>query len=224
MGFSKYTLNSLNKKKVGPYRLRLEILGPSKVAWWQRFNLYLESRRDVISQDPVIARGIYSNRKKELGLGSWMEFDYYPSVTFNNDKSEDLSQTGLDLEIFKILYPLIDTHIMVSYVIWDYNHPFLKETQQALWAGIPEAATPLGALLFKAGFVSFKDWYYSEGWREGSVKLQGFKAQNKKHHQQKTSELKAVLTEFLAHESQSSTELGKSARPRAMEILEQLKA
>ena len=220
--FSAYALKELNNKRLGPYTIRLERLAPARVAWWQRFNLFLEDYQNAISQGPVLGSGIYSNRKKELGLGSWMEFDYYPSVKFVNSKPLDLSQTGLDLELFKLLYPLIDTHLMVSYTIWGYEHPFLKETQQGLLVDIPEVTTPLGYLLFKAGFISFKDWYYAEGWREGTIKLQGFKAQDEKHRQQKLRELRVIITQFLAQEPNPRNQLEKSARTRALEIIQKL--
>jgi hypothetical protein len=224
MGASSYRLADLNKKKIGPYTIKLELLGPAKVAWWQRFDLYLETKHNAISQGPVLGNGIYSNRKKELGLGSWMEIDYYPSVTFIDGKVLDLSQTGIDLKLLKLLYPLIDSHIMVSYVIWGYEHPFLKETQKGLLEGIPEVATPLGFLLFKVGFWGFKDWYYAEGWREGSVKLQGLKIQDQKHRHQKIRELRGIVTQFLTQNPNSQSELQMAARPRALELLHHLSA
>jgi hypothetical protein len=46
-------------------------------------------------------------------------------------------------------------------------------TERALRRRVPPAATPLGRAMLDAGCRWFKDWYFAEGGREGSPKLQG---------------------------------------------------
>ena len=56
----------------------------------------------------------------------------------------------------------------------EYESRPRTSTARALAAGVPPVATPLGALLFDLGCgVAFRDWYISEGGREGPRKLQG---------------------------------------------------
>lgn len=49
------------------------------------------------------------------------------------------------------------------------------DTMRQLSTGMPVVLSRLGFLLFKHGFTWFKDWYFPEGYMEGSQKLQGEK-------------------------------------------------
>ncbi len=80
------------------------------------------------------------------------------------------------VRLFALLRPLVPPggHIMV-----EYDSPSRAETARALTAGVPPAATPLGAQLVRAGFPPrFKDWSISEGGREGPRKLQCYAPPN----------------------------------------------
>ncbi|MCS7110919.1 MAG: DUF1122 family protein [Ignisphaera sp.] len=49
------------------------------------------------------------------------------------------------------------------------------ETRRGLELGVPPPLTRLGYMLIQKGFTWFKDWYFPEGFMEGSPKLQAEK-------------------------------------------------
>lgn len=59
--------------------------------------------------------------------------------------------------------------LFVEYINDDY-------TTNEIVAGVPPPFTRLGYIMLGSGLTWFKDWYYSEGLREGNIKLQGQKA------------------------------------------------
>jgi hypothetical protein len=71
------------------------------------------------------------------------------------------------------------------------------ETEAALRRRVPPAATPLGIVLLRAGCRWFKDWYYSEGGREGGTKLQGTLPLDDDRRRQAERELVTELRQFL---------------------------
>ena len=91
-------------------------------------------------------------------------------------------------------------------------------TARALAAGVPPVATPLGALLFDLGCgVAFRDWYISEGGREGPRKLQGFRATNEEHARTRGLETIAALDAFL-DAARPSGELWALTEPLARRV------
>ena len=72
--------------------------------------------------------------------------------------------------------------------------------------------------------AGFRDWYFAEGGNEGSRKLQGYKALNRKHTELKDEETTTELTAFLNKlPSVVSSELESAARDRVQAILSKLK-
>ena len=85
-----------------------------------------------------------------------------------------------------------------GHLMAEYDSPARAGTARALAAGVPPAATPLGALLADAGCgAAFRDWYISEGGREGPRKLQGFRAAGEEHARARARETLAALGAFL---------------------------
>lgn len=80
--------------------------------------------------------------------------------------------------------------MMVKYL----DHP---TTARGLNMGVPPAATPIGYLLFQAGFRWFKDWYFPEGWLEGEMKLQADKPLDEEHSLRNTRKIAQTLKEYL---------------------------
>ncbi|KXB08032.1 hypothetical protein AKJ58_01150 [candidate division MSBL1 archaeon SCGC-AAA385D11] len=72
-----------------------------------------------------------------------------------------------------------------------------KETERGLQRNIPPPATPIGNLLFQSGCIWFKDWYFTGGYKEGSVKLQGEKTANKEARRKALVEIHQELSDFL---------------------------
>jgi hypothetical protein len=71
------------------------------------------------------------------------------------------------------------------------------ETARALALGVPPALTRLGYKLFLLGFTWFKDWYFSEGGREGSQKLQAEKPINSDARRAQMERLRSQARDLL---------------------------
>lgn len=77
--------------------------------------------------------------------------------------------------------------------------------------------------MFEAGVRSYRDWYISEGGREGPRKLQGFKPLNEEIAREKTALLRADLEGALAAvQNPAHGEWGKLARELAGKALARL--
>ncbi|MYI82566.1 MAG: DUF1122 domain-containing protein [Chloroflexi bacterium] len=121
--------------------------------------------------------------------------------------------------LFGQLASLVPTggHLMA-----EYDSRARTGTARALAAGVPPVATPLGALLFDLGCgVAFRDWYISEGGREGPRKLQGFRAAHEEHARRRGLETIAALDAFLAARRPSG-ELWALTEPLARRVREEL--
>jgi hypothetical protein len=90
----------------------------------------------------------------------------------------------------------------------------LDDTERALRHRVPPAATRIGLALLDAGCRWFKDWYFAEGGREGSTKLQGTVPLDASHDQLASLALTVELQGFL------QTDLGDASdRKRAVQAL-----
>jgi hypothetical protein len=92
------------------------------------------------------------------------------------------------------------------------------ETEFGLKRRFPPVATPIGTALYDAGATWFKDWYYPEGWMEGSFKLQGNLAHSDEAAAANRSSIRAEVTAWLA-DSSDADELLERARRRAEAVL-----
>ncbi len=105
-----------------------------------------------------------------------------------------------------------------GHLMAEYDSRPRASTARALAAAVPPVATPLGALLFDLGCgVAFRDWYISEGGREGPRKLQGFRATNEEHARTRGQETIAALDAFLAA-ARPSGELWALTEPLARRV------
>lgn len=100
-------------------------------------------------------------------------------------------------------------HVMVHYLD--------TATADALTADVPPPATPLGFLLWHGGCRWFKDWYFTEGWMEGSQKLQGNLPVDDETRRQREEEVRAELEGFL--EEPSGFEQCKKLAEEVLRIL-----
>jgi len=85
------------------------------------------------------------------------------------------------------------------------------ETHRQISKGIPVVLSRLGYLLFKHGFTWFKDWYFPEGYMEGSQKLQGEKpldSQNRERHIKSIGEELARFSHRMTENEIVSHDLG----------------
>jgi len=88
--------------------------------------------------------------------------------------------------------------------------------------GYPQVTSPLGYLMFLAGCRSYRDWYISEGGREGPRKLQGFKPLNEEIRREKEDQLRRELEALLARRDDSHGEWGALARRLGRQVLDAL--
>ena len=119
--------------------------------------------------------------------------------------------------LFEYLVDLIPRggHLMV-----EYDSPEQEETVRALDLGVPPVATPLGYIMFLAGYdAGFKDWYFAEGGTEGPRKLQGYRSLDEHHARLKAQEMTQELKSFLNRPLTANLEIEKAARGRAYAAL-----
>lgn len=209
-----HPLDALQGQEIGPLRL-IVLLGPKNNVGSRYFQLFLSDAQDALSEDPL-ALGLFNT-----GLYpafNWAEFTQYePVVTFAG-KARDIRTDGDDRALFEMLSALVPAggHMMV-----EYDSPFHEATARILTLGYPPVTTPLGYRLFQAGVRSFRDWYISEGGREGPRKLQGFKPLNDEIAAEKTAALQVEVEAVLSGSPQHG-EWGEAARRNAAAVVEAL--
>lgn len=156
-----------------------------------------------------------------------MDLDYRDEVHFQDPQkghqkySLGTSESGFKL--FSLLGNLIPPggHLMVSY---EGEQKIHAETVKSLSLGIPPVVTPLGYLLYKAGFQYIKDWYLAEGGFEGPRKLWGEKAPDEDWQLDYLKRTALQIDRFLQQKfSPSYGDLIEPARKRAKKIFENIK-
>lgn len=70
-------------------------------------------------------------------------------------------------------------------------------TSQEISGGVYPPFTRLGYVILKSGFTWFKDWYYSEGLREGNIKLQAQKPLAQEDFKRQINEIRRVAESLL---------------------------
>ena len=165
----------VNGREVGDgVFLQIE-LGPKNKVGSSNFRVVLDSRDLGRSRFPVVM-GL-QNSGKFPGF-NWLEIILFADV-LEFDQGQVKVPESIDLNIIAALSEIVPSggHLMV-----EYDSIRRKTTARALAAGVPPIITPLGSMMFSIGCgVAFKDWYISEGGREGPRKLQGFKAIDSHH-------------------------------------------
>ena len=205
-------LPSINGKRINGYVLRIRNVSNGRFAEEINFELYLEKSGKEASAEPVI-KGKYFSGRGEF-YKPWLEVYYLDRMKFKSSIELCLSESGLDEKIFRYLLDFLPpgSHIMVIYL----NH---EETRKGLELGIPAPVTPIGYLMWKSGCTWFKDWYFSEGFWEGDIKLQGNKPLDKEDRRKNLLDIYKVLNEFMKKETVEE-KIYVAARKRAKDILE----
>ena len=211
-----HPLGHLQGLTLGPCRL-LALLGPKNNVGARYFQLLLVDSAGRMAQEAV-AFGLH-NSGPYPGY-NWAEvIRYEPSSRFG-DEIVDLRSAELEDSLFRALSDLVPAggHLFVS-----YEGPRQKESERILSLGYPPVTSPLGFLLFRVGCRSFRDWYISEGGREGPRKLQGFKPLNEALAGERTAALQRQVETFLAApESPQHGPYGRTARRLGKAVLEAL--
>jgi hypothetical protein len=101
----------------------------------------------------------------------------------------------------------------------EYDSAQRAETAEALAHNVPHVASPLGAMLFRAGFgAHFKDWQIAEGGSEGPRKLQAYKPPTVEDADRWRASAGQALHAFLRRPAGQSDVVTR-ARKRAEELL-----
>ena len=211
-----HPLGQLQGLSLGPYRL-LALLGPKNNVGARYLQLLLLDSAGRMSEEPV-AIGLH-NSGPYPGY-NWAEVIRYAPTPLVGGERADLRALGLEEPLFQVLSGLVPPggHLMV-----EYDSPAQKESERILGLDYPPVTSPLGYLLFRVGCRSFRDWYISEGGREGPRKLQGFKPLNEALAEERTQALRRQVEECLAgRESPQHGERGRTARRLARAVLEEL--
>ncbi|MGQ9573054.1 MAG: DUF1122 family protein [Dehalococcoidia bacterium] len=190
---SDHPLGKLQGRALGPARL-VVLLGPRSAMGATYFRAFLKLADGRLSSEPLLLALHNSGRYPAY---NWIDaIRYENSVTFKGGERLDLAARGLDRRLFRLLGQLIPPggHLMV-----EYESEGQRPTERMLALGLPAVATPLGYLLFLSGCgASLRDWYISEGGREGPRKLQGFKPLDDEDARQKAQSMAEQLRQFLA--------------------------
>lgn len=221
-----HPVSALDALALGDCRT-VAILGPKNAVGSRYFQLFLANSVGRLA-DGALALGLY-NSGPYPGF-NWIEMvQYNEQPTFTPEAGAPLPcagegpgvrDSGLDRPLFEALSGLVPAggHLMV-----EYDSPSHRATERILTLRYPAAASPIGFRLFAAGVRSYRDWYISEGGREGPRKLQGFKPLNAKIAAEKTAALRAELEEMLTSPpNDGHGQWGRLARALGRQVLDDL--
>jgi hypothetical protein len=211
-----HPLAQLHGASLGEYRM-LALLGPKNNVGSRYFQLWLSDSGGQLSEEPL-ALGLHNSG--QFPAFNWIELAQYREMLHVGDDVVDLRTTSLELTVFEQLALFVPPggHIMV-----EYDSPSHRATQRILTLGYPPVCSPLGHLLFRIGCRSYRDWYISEGGREGPRKLQGFMPLKEEVRREKEERLRRELTDFLSRTGTGTTdEWAAVARRTAREVQREL--
>ncbi len=213
---AQHALGRLQGLPLGPHKL-LALLGPKNNVGARYYQLFLVDRVGRMSEEAV-AFGLH-NSGPYPGY-NWLEVVRYEPAPRIGGEPADLRAAGHEEELLRALSGLVPPggHLMV-----EYDSPAQKESERILTLDYPPVTSPLGYLLLRTGCRSFRDWYISEGGREGPRKLQGYKPLTKALARERTLALRRQVEELLARpEAAQHGEHGRTARTLARAVLEEL--
>jgi hypothetical protein len=198
---------------VGEHRL-IALLGPKNNVGSRYYQLLLADGEGRLSDD-VLALGMHNTGP--YPAFNWIEMTQYREVLRIGGETLELGATGLDRELFGLVAQFVPPggHIMV-----EYDSPTHRATARMLTLGLPQVCSPIGYLMFGIGCRSYRDWYISEGGREGPRKLQGFMPLNEDIRREKEAKLREELAALvLRSERESQDEWREVAKRTAREVL-----
>ncbi len=213
-----HPVSALDALALGDYRT-LPILGPKNAVGSRYYQLFLVDSAGRLADGPL-ALGLH-NSGAYPGF-NWIEMSQYEERPRFGETEVSLWDSGFDEPLFAALSGLVPAggHLMV-----EYDSPGHRATERILTLRYPAAASPIGFRLFAAGVRSYRDWYISEGGREGPRKLQGFKPLNAAIAAEKTAALRTELDAMLASPANDGHgQWGRLARALGRRVLDDLPA
>ena len=193
------------------------LLGPRNNVGSRYFQLFLAGPDGELARDPL-ALGLHNSGP--FPAYNWLELIRYDCFPSFGGRPLDLATRSLDLPLFRMLSGLAPPggHMMV-----EYDSPGQRATERVLTLGYPPVTSPTGYLMFQAGCRSYRDWYISEGGREGPRKLQGFQPLNDDIRREREQKLREQLQALLSSpENLEHGEWGALARRLAARVREAL--
>ena len=213
-----HPVSALDALALGDYRT-VALLGPKNAVGSRYYQLFLADSAGQLADGPL-ALGLH-NSGAYPGF-NWIEMSQYEERPRFGETELSLWDSGLDEPLFAALSGLVPAggHLMV-----EYDSPSHRATERILTLRYPAAASPIGFRLFAAGVRSYRDWYISEGGREGPRKLQGFKPLNAAIAAEKTAALRTELEAMLASPANGGHgQWGRLARALGRRVLDDLPA
>ena len=209
---------ALDGLALGDFRT-VAILGPKNAVGSRYYQLFLADSAGRLADGPL-ALGLHSSG---IYPGfNWIEMSQYEERPRFGETELSLWDSGLDKPLFAALSGLVTAggHLMV-----EYDSPGHRATERILTLRYPAASSPIGFRMFATGVRSYRDWYISEGGREGPRKLQGFKPLNAEISAEKTAALRTELETMLAAPANDGHgEWGRLARKLGRRVLDDLPA
>jgi len=212
-----HPIASLDGLALGDYRVTA-LLGPKNAVGSRYFRLYLADSSGRLANE-LVALGLQNNGP--YPAFNWVELTQFQETVQFGRATLDLWTAGLESTLFGALSALVPAggHIMA-----EYDSPSHRATERILTLGYPPATSPIGYLMLEAGVRSYRDWYISEGGREGPRKLQGFKPLNRKIAREKTGalieELRAIVGQRANPAHGEWGQLARELRRKALQRLE----
>jgi hypothetical protein len=201
-----HPIAALDGLALGDHRVTA-LLGPKNAVGSRYFQLYLSDARGRLAEG-LLALGLHNSGP--FPAFNWVELTQFQEQLRFGRATLDLWETGLERTLFAALGALVPAggHMMA-----EYDSPSHRATERILTLRYPQVCSPIGYLMFEAGARSYRDWYISEGGREGPRKLQAFKPLNRAIAREKTAALRAELEAALAApENVAHAEWGHLAR------------
>lgn len=215
---SDHLLAGLARREVGQSVRLIVETGPRDRTGALRFRLLLRSREVGLTSEPFIAGAIDLDSTPSA---PWIEVTRYRSrLPLGNGEQVEVPE-GIGLQVMEALAELLPDG---GSLIVEYDSPALASTAQALAAGVPPGATPLGGMLFVAGCGSaIRDRAGTS--RAGRRALQGFRfdPESTREHGRGLAML-AELEAFLSNSSDLDWQVQSQTRPIAEATITALRA
>lgn len=213
-------LGALEGRELDGYSLQPRDLKKGRTDRESYFNLFV-ARDGLPSLGPIV-QGLFFVGRGDY-IKAWIEFRYNPQAEFPDGVAVDLEERGLTRELFSLLGGLIPPGASMMVIYGAEPHPLSADTEKGLKRSFPPAATPLGYYLWKTGMRWLKDWYFSEGWMEGGMKLQATRPLDEKVREQRETQAGEELDRFVSGlRNRDPSPLERDALARASDVLSSL--
>lgn len=207
---SDHPLAPLVRREVGQGVRLIAQAGTRNRVGAERFRLFLESSRLGRTTLPIAA-GLVD---LEPAAGPpWIEVTTYRAQLPLGDGREVEVPEGIMLQLIVALAEQVPSG---GSLVFEYDSPPLSNTADALAAGVPPVATPLGGMLYAAGCgVAFRDHGTAAGGRIGARRLQGFRAIDDVHVHRRGVETLDALEGYMARARDLDWQVQSHTRPIA---------